>query len=57
MDLYSQPILEDLSNFVRKHYIDKNNPAHKYIETILQSIPRYGEFKIEEVKQSEYFFS
>lgn len=57
IDLHSQAILEDLRDFFLSHYIDDGSPDHEYIAAVINSIPPFGNFDLNTVEQSEYFFS
>nr|XP_036873926.1 DNA-directed RNA polymerase, mitochondrial isoform X2 [Manis javanica] len=61
--LHSQPILQDLSRFLARRFSEhrsqnqsKNIWVTKLVDT-LQSVPKTGDFDLEQVKQSTYFFS
>ncbi|XP_005406090.1 PREDICTED: DNA-directed RNA polymerase, mitochondrial [Chinchilla lanigera] len=62
--LHSQPILEDLSAFLVRRFCSADSPhpgtdaaqTAKLLET-LRSVPRKGDFDLEQVKGSTYFFS
>ncbi|XP_069864625.1 DNA-directed RNA polymerase, mitochondrial [Dipodomys merriami] len=62
--LHSQPILQDLSTFLQKRFCD-NPRSHKLSERLLlsqlqnrlKSVPQTGDFNLEQVKHSKYFFS
>ncbi|XP_049732012.1 DNA-directed RNA polymerase, mitochondrial isoform X1 [Elephas maximus indicus] len=62
--LHSQPILRDLSRFLVKRFcsaprsqnLSKNAQTRKLFETLL-ALPETGDFDLEQVKQSTYFFS
>ncbi|XP_058019530.1 DNA-directed RNA polymerase, mitochondrial isoform X2 [Ahaetulla prasina] len=68
--LHSQPILEDLSKFMLQKYcsnptipeseIKKKKAAQAWIQDLkdlLPKIPKKGDFKLEKVKKSIYFFN
>ncbi|XP_043078990.1 DNA-directed RNA polymerase, mitochondrial [Puntigrus tetrazona] len=63
--LHSQPILEDLSKFLVKKYcsrppvISKTKKFEEYhkMAQLLDSVPQTGDFNLEKVKESVYFFS
>ncbi|XP_062251942.1 DNA-directed RNA polymerase, mitochondrial [Platichthys flesus] len=63
--LHSQPILEDLSNFLLQKYCNRLQPEaknKKYQEyrrllLLLAKVPQTGDFDLEQVKESTYFFS
>ncbi|TRY62307.1 hypothetical protein DNTS_025853 [Danionella cerebrum] len=62
--LHSQPILKELSLFLLHKYITKPQPGSsiktlKQIEMarVLSTVPKPGQFDLEEVKRSLYFFS
>ncbi|KAM9384759.1 DNA-directed RNA polymerase, mitochondrial isoform 2-T2 [Pholidichthys leucotaenia] len=63
--LHSQPILEELSNFLVHKYCSKP-PAetskkryqdYKRLRLLLSSLPQRGDFDLQQVKDSIYFFS
>ncbi|KAJ3598921.1 hypothetical protein NHX12_032884 [Muraenolepis orangiensis] len=63
--LHSQPILQDLSNFLLRKYCSKQ-PAEgnnkRYLEHLrlmlmLSKVPQTGDFNLQRVKESTYFFS
>lgn len=65
--LHSQPILEDLSKFLQqkfsfneKEISDNNSPEHlskRNLNRILQQLPEKGDFDLNNVLNSVYFFS
>ncbi|XP_016382618.1 DNA-directed RNA polymerase, mitochondrial-like [Sinocyclocheilus rhinocerous] len=63
--LHSQPILEELSGFLLKKYcsrppvISKPKKFEEYYKMaqLLASVPQTGDFDLEKVKESVYFFS
>ncbi|KAG7513818.1 DNA-directed RNA polymerase, mitochondrial [Solea senegalensis] len=63
--LHSQPILEELSNFLLKKYCTgpiteakkKKYQEYKTLMQLLAKVPETGEFDLERVKESTYFFS
>ncbi|XP_052394383.1 DNA-directed RNA polymerase, mitochondrial isoform X1 [Carassius gibelio] len=63
--LHSQPILEELSRFLLKKYcsrppvITKPKKSEEYYKMaqLLGSVPQTGDFDLEKVKESVYFFS
>ncbi|XP_073700227.1 DNA-directed RNA polymerase, mitochondrial [Garra rufa] len=63
--LHSQPILEELSRFLVKKYCSrppvsaKPKKLEEYykMEQVLASVPQTGDFNLEKVKESVYFFS
>uniref|UniRef100_A0A8D0MC72 DNA-directed RNA polymerase n=1 Tax=Sus scrofa TaxID=9823 RepID=A0A8D0MC72_PIG len=61
VQLHSQPILHDLSRFLRNRFCSdprasKNIWASRLMDTLL-SVPKPGTFDLEQVKHSTYFFS
>ncbi|KAK2507039.1 hypothetical protein MC885_017042 [Smutsia gigantea] len=61
--LHSQPILQDLSRFLARRFSEHRSRNHskniwvtKLVDT-LQSLPKTGDFDLEQVKHSTYFFS
>uniref|UniRef100_A0A8C5ZEX8 DNA-directed RNA polymerase n=1 Tax=Marmota marmota marmota TaxID=9994 RepID=A0A8C5ZEX8_MARMA len=59
--LHSQPILQDLSQFLVKRFCSSPSLSQrvlttKLLETLL-SVPKTGAFDLEQVKHSTYFFS
>ncbi|XP_056112408.1 DNA-directed RNA polymerase, mitochondrial [Rhinichthys klamathensis goyatoka] len=63
--LHSQPILEELSGFLLQKYcssppvVSKPKKTQEYYKMVqlLSSVPRTGDFNLEKVKESVYFFS
>ncbi|RXN20383.1 DNA-directed RNA mitochondrial [Labeo rohita] len=63
--LHSQPILEELSGFLLKKYcsrppvVSKPKKFEEYYKMaqLLASVPQTGDFDLEKVKESVYFFS
>ncbi|XP_061718880.1 DNA-directed RNA polymerase, mitochondrial [Cydia pomonella] len=63
--LHSQPILEDLSDFLVKRYsYDESElegtlgaPNKKRVNSLLKKVPSKGDFKLDSVLDSVYFFS
>ncbi|XP_055020825.1 DNA-directed RNA polymerase, mitochondrial-like [Boleophthalmus pectinirostris] len=63
--LHSQPILQDLSNFLLQKYCAgpmteaKNNKYQEYrrLMMLLAKVPQTGDFDLELVKDSTFFFS
>uniref|UniRef100_A0A8C3VR43 DNA-directed RNA polymerase n=1 Tax=Catagonus wagneri TaxID=51154 RepID=A0A8C3VR43_9CETA len=61
VQLHRQPILHDLSRFLRKRFCSdprasKNIWVSRLMDTLL-SVPKPGTFDLEQVKHSTYFFS
>jgi len=56
-DMYNEPILEQLSQYLLDKYVDPDNPSHARLASVIKSVPRQGTLDIEKVKESEYFFS
>ncbi|XP_066492068.1 DNA-directed RNA polymerase, mitochondrial [Tiliqua scincoides] len=65
VELHSQPILEDLSKYMlRKYCVScptdwKNKKALEYrrLVQLLSNVPKKGDFDLQKVKESTYFFS
>ncbi|XP_019368695.1 PREDICTED: DNA-directed RNA polymerase, mitochondrial [Gavialis gangeticus] len=60
VELHSQPILQDLAQFMLQKYCTVNSPMCKksmMLEEILSKIPETGDLDLEKVKESTYFFS
>ncbi|XP_019393958.1 PREDICTED: DNA-directed RNA polymerase, mitochondrial, partial [Crocodylus porosus] len=60
VELHSQPILQDLAQFMLQKYCTVNFPTCKksvMLEEILSKIPETGDLDLEKVKESTYFFS
>ncbi|XP_063003167.1 DNA-directed RNA polymerase, mitochondrial [Elgaria multicarinata webbii] len=65
VDLHSQPILEDLSRFMLQKYCKnvpvqwKNKKSSEFQKLVnhLSKVPEKGDFDLEKVKESTYFFS
>ncbi|XP_070687928.1 DNA-directed RNA polymerase, mitochondrial [Pempheris klunzingeri] len=63
--LHSQPILEELSNFLLQKYctglpMETNNKKHqgyRWLMLLLAKVPQTGDFDLQRVKESTYFFS
>ncbi|XP_026103530.1 DNA-directed RNA polymerase, mitochondrial-like [Carassius auratus] len=63
--LHSQPILDELSGFLLKKYCSrppviskpKKFEEHYKMTQLLASVPQTGDFDLEKVKESVYFFS
>lgn len=65
--LHSQPILDDLSEFLTKKYSyndseinsngNKNVACKKYVNELLKKVPSKGDFELKNVLKSIYFFS
>ncbi|XP_061096463.1 LOW QUALITY PROTEIN: DNA-directed RNA polymerase, mitochondrial [Conger conger] len=56
--LHSQPILQDLSTFMVRKYSDRKQGAKKAKAIELFSrVPKTGDFDLQQVKDSTYFFS
>ncbi|KAL7396271.1 hypothetical protein ABVT39_003255 [Epinephelus coioides] len=63
--LHSQPILQDLSNFLLQKYCSqlpteaKNKKYQEYsrLMLLLARVPQTGDFDLQQVKESTYFFS
>ncbi|XP_040896207.1 DNA-directed RNA polymerase, mitochondrial isoform X2 [Toxotes jaculatrix] len=63
--LHSQPILQDLSNFLLQKYCSgiltdaKNKKYQEYrrLMLLLAKVPQTGDFDLQRVKESTYFFS
>ncbi|XP_038240169.1 DNA-directed RNA polymerase, mitochondrial isoform X2 [Dermochelys coriacea] len=65
VELHSQPILQDLSRFMLQKYCtdslaewrDKKSLEHKRLVELLSKVPETGDFDLQKVKESTYFFS
>ncbi|CAM4628157.1 DNA-directed RNA polymerase, mitochondrial isoform X1 [Lepidochelys kempii] len=65
VELHSQPILQDLSRFMLQKYCtdslgewrDKKSLEHKRLVQLLSKVPETGDFDLQKVKESTYFFS
>ncbi|XP_068599627.1 DNA-directed RNA polymerase, mitochondrial [Brachionichthys hirsutus] len=65
VSLHNQPILEDLSMFLLNKYCanippdrtKKNYQAFKRLSQLLSNVPQTGDFDVQQVKESTYFFS
>ncbi|KAH1174492.1 DNA-directed RNA polymerase, mitochondrial [Mauremys mutica] len=65
VELHSQPILQDLSRFMLQKYCtdslaewrDKKSLEHKKLVKLLSKVPETGDFDLQKVKESTYFFS
>nr|XP_056700351.1 DNA-directed RNA polymerase, mitochondrial [Euleptes europaea] len=65
VELHSQPILQDLSKFMLQKYCAsfppewKNKKALEYqrLVQLLSKVPKRGDFDLQKVKESTYFFS
>ncbi|XP_019936903.2 DNA-directed RNA polymerase, mitochondrial [Paralichthys olivaceus] len=63
--LHSQPILEDLSNFLLQKYCNpflneakkKKYQEYRRLMQLLAKVPKTGDFDLKQVKKSTYFFS
>nr|XP_046247511.1 DNA-directed RNA polymerase, mitochondrial isoform X2 [Scatophagus argus] len=63
--LHNQPILQDLSNFLVKKYCPelpaeankKNYQEYRRLKLLLSKVPQTGDFDLQQVKESTYFFS
>ncbi|XP_024859792.1 DNA-directed RNA polymerase, mitochondrial isoform X2 [Kryptolebias marmoratus] len=63
--LHSQPILQDLSNFMLQKYCaglltdstGKKSKEYKKLMLLLTKVPETGDFDLHQVKESTYFFS
>uniref|UniRef100_A0A1A8G0N2 DNA-directed RNA polymerase n=2 Tax=Nothobranchius korthausae TaxID=1143690 RepID=A0A1A8G0N2_9TELE len=63
--LHSQPILQDLSNFLLHKYCagfptevkNKKYQGYRRLLLLLANVPRTGDFDLQQVKESTYFFS
>lgn len=63
--LHSQPILQDLSTFLLKKYCvgpmteakNKKYQEYRRLMLLLAKVPQTGDFDLERVKESTYFFS
>ncbi|KAM4738485.1 DNA-directed RNA polymerase, mitochondrial [Anableps anableps] len=63
--LHSQPILQELSNFLLHKYCltiqpeakNKKYQEHSKLMTLLAKVPQTGDFDLQRVKESTYFFS
>ncbi|XP_048354229.1 DNA-directed RNA polymerase, mitochondrial [Sphaerodactylus townsendi] len=65
VELHSQPILQDLSKFLLKKYCarfpaewrQKKPLEFQRLVQLLSSVPKKGDFDLQKVKESTYFFS
>ncbi|XP_067414975.1 DNA-directed RNA polymerase, mitochondrial [Emydura macquarii macquarii] len=65
VELHSQPILQDLSRFMLQKYCTdapaegRKGTSHKHKELVevLSRVPETGDFDLQKVKESTYFFS
>ncbi|XP_074834610.1 DNA-directed RNA polymerase, mitochondrial isoform X2 [Carettochelys insculpta] len=65
VELHSQPILQDLSKFMLQKYCtnslaewrEKSSHEHKKLKELLSQVPETGDFDLQKVKESTYFFS
>ncbi|KAJ8362376.1 hypothetical protein AAFF_G00376160 [Aldrovandia affinis] len=63
--LHSQPIMKDLSKFLLQKYTsgkqgdgrNKKFLEHRRMQQLLSKVPRTGDFDLQRVKKSTYFFS
>ncbi|XP_062311594.1 DNA-directed RNA polymerase, mitochondrial isoform X2 [Osmerus eperlanus] len=60
--LHSQPILQELSNFLLKKYCsglpsDLKKPDYRRMMLLLAKVPQTGDFDLQKVKESTFFFS
>ncbi|KAF7655790.1 hypothetical protein LDENG_00050760 [Lucifuga dentata] len=63
--LHSQPILQDLSNFLLQKYCavlpgemkNKKSMEYRRLMLVLAKVPQTGDFDLQQVKESPYFFS
>lgn len=63
--LHSQPILQDLSSFLLEKYCsgpmteakNKKYQEHRRLMMLLAKVPQTGDFDLQKVKESTYFFS
>ena len=61
INLHKQPILEDLSEYFQKIYLDKDSPVTDTVlgqaKTLLSDVPAKGVLDLDVIKDSIYFFS
>ncbi|KAH0625808.1 hypothetical protein JD844_034088 [Phrynosoma platyrhinos] len=65
VELHSQPILDDLSKFMLQKYCtylpvewrSKKSLEYRRLLQLLSNVPKKGDFDLEKVKESTYFFS